>query len=79
MSLEKLVNICSFKTSLNTHGNPIVNSADDAIELFKTTNLDAIILGDKLIEKILIVAEKFLFLVLIVILVKYFQSIKKKL
>ena len=24
---------------------------DDAIELFKTTNLDAIILGDKLIEK----------------------------
>ncbi len=38
-------------TSLNTHGNPIVNSADDAIELFKTTNLDAIILGDKLIEK----------------------------
>jgi carbamoyltransferase len=38
-------------TSLNTHGSPIVNSADDAIELFKKTNLDAIILGNKLIEK----------------------------
>ena len=39
-------------TSLNTHGNPIINNENEAIEILKNTNLDAIILGDYLIQKV---------------------------
>ena len=38
-------------TSLNTHGNPIVNNENEAIKILKETNLDAMILGDYLITK----------------------------
>jgi carbamoyltransferase len=38
-------------TSLNTHGNPIINNELQAIEILKNTNLDAIIIGKYLIEK----------------------------
>tara|TARA_Y100000591_G_C21853150_1_gene713026 strand:+ start:372 stop:2204 length:1833 start_codon:yes stop_codon:yes gene_type:complete len=38
-------------TSLNTHGNPIINNENEAIDILKKTNLDAIILGEYLIIK----------------------------
>jgi carbamoyltransferase len=38
-------------TSLNTHGNPIINNEMQAIDMLKKTNLDAIIIGDYLVEK----------------------------
>ena len=38
-------------TSLNTHGNPIINNELQAINILKNTNLDAIIIGKYLIEK----------------------------
>ena len=38
-------------TSLNTHGNPIINNENEAIDILKNTNLDAMILGEYLIIK----------------------------
>ena len=38
-------------TSFNIHGKPIVNSAKDAFEVFKKTNLDGLILPNCLILK----------------------------
>ena len=38
-------------TSLNTHGNPIINNENEAMNILKETNLDAMILGDYLITK----------------------------
>jgi carbamoyltransferase len=38
-------------TSFNLHGCPLVNNEEDAIEVFKKTNLDALILGKYLIIK----------------------------
>ena len=38
-------------TSLNTHGNPIINNEIEAIDILKKTNLDALIIGDLLITK----------------------------
>jgi carbamoyltransferase len=38
-------------TSLNVMGKPIVHSVEDAVSLFLTTGLDALVIGDYLIEK----------------------------
>lgn len=38
-------------TSLNTHGNPIINNELQAINMLKKTNLDAIVIGNYLVEK----------------------------
>ena len=38
-------------TSLNTHGKPIINDEKQALKIFYETNIDALILGDFLIEK----------------------------
>jgi carbamoyltransferase len=38
-------------TSLNTHGNPIINNELQAITMLKKTNLDAIIIGNYIVEK----------------------------
>ncbi len=38
-------------TSLNTHGNPIINNELQAINMLKKTNLDAIIIGNYIVEK----------------------------
>jgi carbamoyltransferase len=38
-------------TSLNIMGKPIINSLEDALGLFFTTGLDALVVGDYLIEK----------------------------
>lgn len=39
-------------TSLNTHGKPIINNEVQAVNMLKKTNLDAMIIGNYLIEKI---------------------------
>ncbi len=38
-------------TSFNIHGYPIINNESQALEIFKNSNLDALILGDFLISK----------------------------
>ena len=38
-------------TSLNTHGNPIINNELQAVNILKNTNLDAVIIGKYLVEK----------------------------
>ena len=38
-------------TSFNTHGQPIINNENEALNIFYKTNLDGIILGDYLIIK----------------------------
>ena len=38
-------------TSFNVKGQPIVNTPEQAIETFKTTKLDCLVLGDLLFEK----------------------------
>ena len=38
-------------TSLNVLGRPIAHSLEDALGLFYTTGLDALVVGDFLIEK----------------------------
>ena len=38
-------------TSLNTHGNPIINNELQAINILKDTNLDAMIVGKYLVVK----------------------------
>ena len=38
-------------TSFNLHGKPIVNTAADAYQVFLKTDLDAVILGDKLVSR----------------------------
>ena len=41
----------SMNTSFNIHGYPIINNESQALEIFKNSNLDALILGDFLISK----------------------------
>ncbi|MBI5206667.1 MAG: hypothetical protein HY934_02640 [Candidatus Firestonebacteria bacterium] len=49
---EKLTGLpIVLNTSLNTRGEPIVNTIEEALKLFFTTDLDAIFLGKYLIEK----------------------------
>jgi len=38
-------------TSLNIMGKPLVHSVEDAVGMFYTTGLDALVIGDVLIEK----------------------------
>jgi carbamoyltransferase len=38
-------------TSFNIMGKPIIHSLEDALGLFHTTGLDALVVGDYLIEK----------------------------
>ncbi|UCD15191.1 MAG: carbamoyl transferase, partial [Candidatus Omnitrophota bacterium] len=38
-------------TSFNVHGEPIVQTAKDAFDVFERTGLDALVLGDNLIQK----------------------------
>ena len=38
-------------TSLNINGEPIVETPEDALRLLKNTDVDALVLGDKLIFK----------------------------
>ena len=38
-------------TSLNTHGKPIINNEFQALKILKETNLDAIIIGNYIVEK----------------------------
>ena len=38
-------------TSFNIHGYPIINNESQALETFKNSNLDALILGEFLISK----------------------------
>ena len=38
-------------TSFNVRGRPIVHSLEDAVAVFLTTGLDALVIGDCLIEK----------------------------
>lgn len=38
-------------TSFNIMGKPIIHSVEDAIAVFFTTGLDALVIGDYLIEK----------------------------
>ena len=38
-------------TSLNTHGKPIINNEFQALTILKETNLDAIIIGNYIVEK----------------------------
>ena len=38
-------------TSFNLHGSPLVNDEEDAVNVFKRTDLDALILGKYLIIK----------------------------
>ncbi len=42
---------CVVNTSFNIRGEPIVNSPDDALKCFFTTDMDKLFLGDFLIEK----------------------------
>ena len=41
---------CVINTSFNMHEEPIVNTAEEAITAFKQSGLDALILGDRLVE-----------------------------
>jgi carbamoyltransferase len=38
-------------TSLNIMGKPLIHSVEDAVGIFYTTGLDALVIGDVLIEK----------------------------
>ena len=38
-------------TSFNVMGKPIVHSVEDALTVFYTSGLDALVIGDELIEK----------------------------
>ncbi len=38
-------------TSFNTHGNPIINNEVDALNILIKSNLDAVLIGDYLVEK----------------------------
>ena len=39
-------------TSFNVHGYPIINNESQALQILKNSNLDALVLGEYLIEKI---------------------------
>ena len=50
---EKLTGVGALlNTSLNLHGYPIARTANDAAHVFKNSDLDGLILGDKLILRI---------------------------
>jgi carbamoyltransferase len=38
-------------TSFNIHGEPIIQSAADAVDVLERSGLDALVLGDTVIEK----------------------------
>jgi len=51
-AFHRLTNIpVILNTSFNVKGQPIVNTPEQAIETFKTTKLDCLVLGDLLFEK----------------------------
>jgi carbamoyltransferase len=50
-------------TSFNNHAEPIVDSVDDAIQCFLTTGLEALVIGEHVIEKRLALATALLELV----------------
>ena len=53
VEFEKLTGVGALlNTSLNLHGYPIARTANDAVHVFKNSNLDGIVLGDKLVLRI---------------------------
>jgi predicted NodU family carbamoyl transferase len=51
-AFEKVTGVeCLLNTSFNLHGEPIVNTAKDAMRVFEKSDLDALILNNYLIDK----------------------------
>ena len=42
---------CVLNTSFNIRGEPIVNTVEDALKCFFTTDMDALFVGDFLVER----------------------------
>ena len=52
LDFEKITRVAALlNTSFNLHGEPIVNTAEDAIDVFIKTDLDGLILNSTLILK----------------------------
>ena len=61
IGFEKLTGVGALlNTSLNLHGYPIARTANDAAYVFISSDLDGLVLGDKLILRIKSVKENLL-------------------